>query len=392
MFNNLKVLEIGHDISTLYCGRIMSIMGAKVIKVEFPRYEMPSDVSLNSRNERDDRQKELLSAMNSGKKAVRIDLSSDIGKRDALSLISNSDIIINNIVKGKEQHDIFLYPKVKETNENLIYLLFSDFGTWGRRSDWKGTDLTLFHMSGNAPGLIGPVSEPQKEPPVRAGGYQVEFLSGLTGSTALMMAIFRRNMTGKGGYLEISKYEALVNQTIAGLANMAFGGSAPVRDLKKVKEASVGGMVGAIGGVLPAKDGYVAISPREDDQWGRWVQLMGKPEWSQKEKFSSRSGREEHHEELWNLIALWTKKFSKHEIAHWGQGNHIPCFPVNTVEDLLADEQFNHRDFFVDLKLTDGEPLKIPGVPYKFSRMPMNLTGSPAPEPGQHNLELLGHN
>ena len=388
MFNKLKVLEIGHDISTLYCGRILSIMGAEVIKVEFVRCEIPSDVSPKNRSES---QKEFLAAMNGGKKAVRIDLSGDNGKRDVQNLLNNSDIIITNVVEGKEQHSIFSYSEVKQTNKGLVYLLFSAFGTRGRRSKWKGTDLTLFHMSGNAPGLIGPVSEPQKEPPVRAGGYQGEFLSGLTGCTALMMAIFRRNITGAGGYVEISKYEALVNQTIAGLANMAFGGSAPERDLEKVKEASVGGMVGAIGGVLPAKDGYVAISPREDDQWDRWVQLMGEPEWSREERFSSRSGREENHEELWDLIALWTKKFSKHEIAQSGQDKHIPCFPVNTVEDLLADEQFNHRDFFIDMNLTDGGSLRIPGVPYKLSRMPMNLVGSPAPESGQHNLELLGH-
>ena len=170
---------------------------------------------------------------------------------------------------------------------------------------------------------------------------------------------------------------------------MALGKDAPERDLSKVKEASVGGMVGAVGGVLPTNDGYVAISPREDDQWKRWIDLMGSPEWSSEDRFSSRSGRQSNFEDLWALVSNWTRNYSKHYIAQKGQENHIPCFPVNTIEDLFEDDQFQYRNFFVDSKHHDYGILKLPGVPYDISNMELHLISSPAPFLGEHNSELL---
>jgi crotonobetainyl-CoA:carnitine CoA-transferase CaiB-like acyl-CoA transferase len=118
---------------------------------------------------------------------------------------------------------------------------------------------------------------------------------------------------------------------------------------------------------------------------------MGSPSWSQQERFSTRSGRQQNYESLWEYISAWTRNYSKHEIAGWGQENHIPCFPVNTVDDLFGDEQFSFRNFFVETDHPILGTLKIPGVPYKLSEMDLHLIGSPAPFLGQHNKDLLGH-
>ena len=391
MFDSLKILEIGSGIAAPYCGKLMSIMGAEVIKIEPMEGDESRRMGPFPKNDFSTDNSGLFIALNNGKKSVSVDIDSDPGERDLIELIRSSDIVIESNVFNSLENKTYSHPTLKRSNSGIIHLAITDFGSWGSRKNWKSSDLTLFHMSGNAHGMIGPVDNPDVDPPIRAGGYQAEFVSGLTACTALMMAIFRRNMTGLGGYLEVSKYEAMVTQTIAGLANMAFGGSAPERDLRKVKEASIGGMVGAIGGVLPTSDGYIAISPREDDQWLRWVELMGSPSWSQQARFSTRSGRQQNYESLWEYISAWTRNYSKHEITRWGQENHIPCFPVNTVDDLFGDEQFSFRNFFVETDHPVLGTLKIPGVPYKLSGMDLHLIGSPAPFLGQHNKDLLGH-
>ena len=333
MFDSLKILEIGSGIAAPYCGKLMSIMGAEVIKIEPMEGDESRRMGPFPKNDCSTDNSGLFIALNNGKKSVSVDIDSDPGERDLIELIRSSDIVIESNVFNSLENKTYSHPTLKRCNSGIIHLAITDFGSWGSRKNWKSSDLTLFHMSGNAHGMIGPVDNPDVDPPIRAGGYQAEFVSGLTACTALMMAIFRRNMTGLGGYLEVSKYEAMVTQTIAGLANMAFGGSAPERDLRKVKEASIGGMIGAIGGVLPTSDGYIAISPREDDQWIRWVELMGSPSWSQQDRFTTRSGRQQNYGPLWEYISAWTRNYSKHEIARWGQENHIPCFPVNTVDD-----------------------------------------------------------
>jgi crotonobetainyl-CoA:carnitine CoA-transferase CaiB-like acyl-CoA transferase len=197
-------------------------------------------------------------------------------------------------------------------------------------------------------------------------------------------------MTGEGSHVEVSSYEALVTQLISGLANSAYGRPGPTRDLSKVKEAAIGGMVGAIGGVLQCNDGYVAISPREEEQWLRWLEVMGNPEWGEEERFVTREGRQANAPALWELLNEWSRQFSKQDIARWGQEKRIPCFPVNTVDDLLKDPHLAFRKFFVEIDHPVAGKYRYPGVPYSFSNTPLPLGARPAPLLGEHNELILG--
>ena len=152
-------------------------------------------------------------------------------------------------------------------------------------------------------------------------------------------------------------------------------------------------MVTAIGGILPCNDGYVAISPREDAQWERWVQVMDSPEWTNQDRFKTREGRQDNYRDLWDLISEWTIKESKFDIARKGQNKRIPCFPVNTIEDLMTDKHLSEREFFIELDHPYVGKLKYPGVAYKLSNPPSNVFKLHAPILGQDNdmiSELIG--
>jgi len=144
--------------------------------------------------------------------------------------------------------------------------------------------------------------------------------------------------------------------------------------------------------VLPCRDGYVAISPREDAQWTRWLEVMGQPDWADDERFATREARQQHTPALWALLSAWSRQYAKHDIAHWGQEKRIPCFPVNTVEDLLRDAHLAARQFFIDLDHPVAGSLTYPGVPYRFSNAPLPLQARPAPLLGQHNETFLTPN
>ena len=124
-------------------------------------------------------------------------------------------------------------------------------------------------MSANAHGMLGPVADPDSEPPVRAGGAQADQIAGMSAAAATLAALFRLRTTGRGCHIMLSAFEAAATQAIAGLANIAFGGAPPTRQAADIKEASIGGQVAAIGGVLPCADGHVAISPQERTRSGR---------------------------------------------------------------------------------------------------------------------------
>jgi crotonobetainyl-CoA:carnitine CoA-transferase CaiB-like acyl-CoA transferase len=203
------------------------------------------------------------------------------------------------------------------------------------------------------------------------------------------MALYRKRMTGQGSRIDISSFEAMVTQLISGLANSAYGRPAPPRDLSKVEEAAIGGMVGAIGGILPCSDGYVAISPREDAQWERWLLVMDSPAWATDDRYSTRDARQKNSPSLWKLLSEWSINRSKHEISRMGQEQRVPCFPVNTVLDLLSDEHLAHREFFVEIEHPAAGTLKYPGAAYRFSGTELPLAARPAPLLGEHNMSIL---
>jgi crotonobetainyl-CoA:carnitine CoA-transferase CaiB-like acyl-CoA transferase len=281
------------------------------------------------------------------------------------------------------------YESLQQINPGIILTSITPFGRRGPYKDFKATDLILYHMSGHAHGLLGAVKDPDKDPPIRAGGHQAEFVGGLAAATATMMARYGKQMNGQGSQINVSSFEAMVTQLISGLANSAWGRPAPPRDLAMVEEAAIGGMVGAIGGILPCNDGYVAISPREDAQWERWLVVMGNPTWSTDDRYSTRDARQKNSPSLWKLLSDWSINYSKHEIARLGQEQRVPCFPVNTVLDLMSDGHLAHREFFVEMDHPEAGTLKYPGAAYKLSNSDLPLTARPAPLLGQHNQEIL---
>ncbi len=389
LLSGVRVLDIGGRISAPYCSKTLANMGAEVIKVEPPNGDEARRMGPFPGEAPHPDKSGLFLALNANKYGVTLDITTSDGSEKLRRLAKATDIIVENLPLGYLDQLDLGYEALREINPGIIVTSITPFGNWGPNKTWKATDLTLFQMSGHAHGLLGPVDDPDNDAPIRAGGHQSEFVAGLAATTATLMALYRKRMTGHGSHVELSSYEAMVTQLISGLANAAFGRPGPVRHTQKVKEATIGGMVGAVGGVLPCNDGYVAISPREDAQWQRWLEVMGNPDWGTEERFATREARQSNSPQLWELLSDWSRRYSKHEIARWGQEKRIPCFPVNTVSDLLEDEHLACRHFFVELDHPVAGAFKYPGVAYRFFNTPLSLAARPAPLLGEHNSQIL---
>lgn len=381
----VRVLEFGDGVSAPYCGKILAGLGAEVIKVEPPQGDVAREMGPFPGDVPHPEKSGVFLALNANKYGVTLDAESSEGAGTFRRMVSTADIVIESMPTGWLDERQIGYADLTEDNPALIMTSLSPFGTWGPYAGYKLTDLTLFHMSGQAHSLLGPVADPDNQPPIRAGGHQAELVAGMSAATATLMALFRRRISGEGCHIEASAYEAMATQLVSALASCAFDRPPPSRSLSEVQEAATGGVVSAVGGILPCNDGYVAISPREDAQWQRWIELMGNPEWASKERFITRDGRESNFTELWELVSEWTKPRSKHDIARMGQERRIPCFPVNTVHDLFNDLHLRERGFFTTIDHPMVGVLQYPGVPYRFSNMPLPLAERPAPLLGQHN-------
>ena len=385
----VRVLDVGQGISGPYCAKILAQMGAEVIKVEPPEGDSARRTGPFPGDSPHPEKSGLFLATNANKQGITLDLSSSDGAAAFRKLAAGADIVIENPPPDALEGHGLGYESLKNANPGLVFTSITPFGNRGPYKDFKATDLVLYHMSGHAHGMLGAVKDPDSDPPIRAGGHQAELGGGMAAATATLMALYRKRMTGQGSRIDISSFEAMVTQLISGLANSAYGRPAPPRDLAKVEEAAIGGMVGAIGGILLCNDGYVAISPREDAQWERWLQVMGGPPWATDERYATRDARQRNSPSLWKLLSDWSINHSKHEIARMGQEQRVPCFPVNTVQDLLSDEHLAHRGFFVEMEHPVAGVLRYPGAAYRFSNSQLPLTERPAPLLGEHNREVL---
>ena len=385
----VRVLDVGQGISGPYCAKILAQMGAEVIKVEPPEGDSARRTGPFPGDSPHPEKSGLFLATNANKQGITLDLSSSDGAAAFRKLAAGADIVIENPPPDALEGHGLGYGSLKNANPGLVFTSITPFGNRGPYKDFKATDLGLYHMSGHAHGMLGAVKDPDSDPPIRAGGHQAELVGGMAAATATLMALYRKRMTGQGSRIDISSFEAMVTQLISGLANSAYGRPAPPRDMAKVEEAAIGGMVGAIGGILLCNDGYVAISPREDAQWERWLQVMGGPPWATDERYATRDARQRNSPSLWKLLSDWSINHSKHEIARMGQEQRVPCFPVNTVQDLLSDEHLAHRGFFVEMEHPVAGVLRYPGAAYRFSNSQLPLTERPAPLLGEHNREIL---
>ena len=382
LLTGVNVLELGEGVSAAYCAKLLGQLGARVAKVEPPYGDRARRVGPFPGDEPHPERSALFLALNVNKYGLTADLATEEGRRAVRSLAEESDVVVEDCGTGALDALGLGYDSLSSLNRALLYASITPYGPWSPRDGLPATDLTLFHESGHAHALLGPVDDPDRIPPVRAGGWQSHLAAGLAAATAVLTALHRRQMTGEGARIDVSEYEALATQLIASFAGHAYGQPAASRDRRQA------GTVGAIGGVLPCSDGYVAISPREEAQWRQWLELMGNPEWGDNERFATREAREANTAALWELLSEWTSQFSKFDVARWGQERRIPCFPVNTAEDLFADPHLAHREFFSELEHPVVGKLRYPGAAYRLSSEPYPANRRPAPTLGQHNSLL----
>ena len=380
LLGGIRVLDVGEGVSAPYAARTLAWLGADVIKIEPPHGDQARRMAPFAEGAPHPDKSALFLALNAGKRGVTLDLDDPNDRARFLQLARGSQIVIDNHPDGWLAERGLTHETLSAGSETILCRI-SPFGDWGRYAGGNAGDLSLFHMSANAHGILGPVEDPDSEPPIRAGGYQSEQVAGMSAATATLAALFRLRTTGRGCDIVVSSFEAMATQAIAGLANIAFGGESPTRNLADVREASIGGQVSAIGGVLPCADGYVAISPREDAQWARWLEMMGNPDWAEDPKFATRDARQQNAPELWELLSEWTSQRNKRDIARDGQNRRIPCFPVNTVKDLLEDPHLEARQFFIPIDHPAVGKLRYPGVPYRLSKTDTSRSRAPCPNP-----------
>ncbi len=380
-FRDLKVVDLGQGISAPFCAKLFADLGATVIKVEPPEGDYSRTLGPFPDDVPDTEASGLFLGVNTNKSGVMLDIKTDTGKKILCDLIKSSDIVVESFVPGYLDDLGLGYESLSKDNPGLIMTSVSAYGQSGPWAKYESSNLIISNLSGHSMEHPGPVDDLSQQPPLQLGAHQAEFLGGVCAATATALALNRRSMHGKGCHVDLSQVEALALLPQTPLAAYAIGVQGKQRSKSSAGKTS-------LLAVLPCKDGYVGISPRQQDQWERMVEIMGSPDWSEDDRFATEQGRLDYWDQLEPLLISWTSSQYKEDVYRMCQSTRIPSFPLNTAADLFDSLQFKAREFFVDVDHPVAGKLKYPGWPFHLSSGDRVVIDR-APLLGEHNQDFI---
>lgn len=376
IFAGVKVLEHCELVSGPYCAKLLADLGAETIKIEKPntgdearrRGPFLHDIPHPERSG-------LFLYLNTNKLGITLNLETSTGKRLFIELVKNTDILVEDTAPGTMEYLGLGYDTLSEVNPSLIMTSITPYGQTGPYRGYKAHHLNIYHISGQAHFSYTEKRRPN-QPPLRGGGYIGDYDAGLSGAVATVAALYKRNLSGIGQHIDVSKEEALISLDRVDIG--AFTNDA-VAAMKRRR--------GMLGGLMRCKDGYVIIVAPQQHQWEALVKLMGNPEWAQGEKCKDEFVRAENADELQPLIEEWMLQHTRDEIYHRGQSFSCPVGAVNSAADVFNSPQMNARGFFVEIDHPEAGKLRYPSAPYKLSETPWQVSRA-ASLLGEHNLEV----
>ncbi|MDD5190016.1 MAG: CoA transferase [Dehalococcoidales bacterium] len=388
--DGLRVIDLGRVWSGPLTTRILADFGAEVIKVESlagrGAYAGPAARQNSLTEDFPDRQPGehpwnrigMFNDLNRNKQSLTLDLSKDEGKKMFRQLVAISDVVVENYTPRVMANFGLDYPALQQINSRLIMLSMPAFGMTGPYREFPGYGNTIEPVAGltNLTGYRG-------GPPEPLGMIAGDVLAALHGVSAVMSALWQRQRTGRGQYLDLSQAETQTSVIGEFILGYQMTGKKPERWGNRHTSKAPHGCYRCQG-----EDNWVAISIGTDDAWQRLCVAMDKPELVKDTRFADQLSRWQNQDELDELIGACTEQHDHIELAARLQSAGVMCGAVLNGKELLRDTHLKARGFMVDITQRDSGLHPYAGVPIKFSKSPAEiLTG--APGLGEHNHNVL---
>ncbi len=356
-----------------YCTMLLADFGAEVIHVENPSRPDPVRKMKPAYNNTSTE----YFCLNRGKKNVQIDAKVPEGKELAYKLIEKCDIFVENGKPGSAAKMGLGYEDLKKVRPDIIYASISGFGQTGPYRDRAAFDTVIQAMSGFM-SLTGPDGGEF----TKAGPSLSDMVTGIFTALGIAMAVVRREKTGEGTYLDASMldcFTALMDCAIAAYLNEGqtrrpMGNKHPAN---------------AIAEPVKCKDGEFILQMFGEEQHKRFFQTMGMPDLTEDPRFCSGPQRVQNREVLvHDYVEPVLADYTLNEISKVLRENKIPFGEMYTIEQLVEDEQFQHRNCVIPITDSANGTYKIYGSPFKFNNFDMPKETF-CDQPGEHNVDVL---
>lgn len=334
--DGIRVLDLSRILAGPWCTQNLADLGAEVIKIEHPdRGDDTRQWGPPFMGDGEARMSSYFSCCNRGKRSVALDFSTDSGVDAVLHLARDADVLVENYKAGTLARYGLDHASLQRINPKLIYLSITGFGQTGPMAQRPGYDFVFQGMGG----LMSYTGHPDGESgagPLRAGVAVVDLSTGMYATSAVLAALFQRQRTGCGQYLDIALLDVAVAFNANQAANYLMSGVSPKRSGNAHPNC-------APYEVFRCSDGHLILAVGNDAQFQRFCQVSGVPELAEDARFARNVDRIE------NLTALrrhLTALFPTRTRDSWTRafdGAGVPWGPINSLEEVFDDPQVRHR-------------------------------------------------
>jgi CoA:oxalate CoA-transferase len=356
------VLDFTRVLAGPYCTRLLTDLGARVIKIERPgegdeiRYTV-----LQLDPERSD-QSSYYVRLNVGKRGVAIDLAHPAAREVVLDLVRKSDVVVENFSPGVMARYGFDAATLRAMKPELVYCSISGFGQTGPLASMQA----YAHLVNAMSGMMD--LDRCGDPLPRVSYLQAaDVLAGAHAFGAICAALLRQAREGVGATLDVSMFECLVAAD-----DITYG--AVLNGMAVERKPRVGMVVHPIGGRHIAMQTVGA-----PHLWVRLSSLVGRPELATDERFSTPAGRRNHWPELLAILREWLDRFgSAEEALQTLAANRVPAAPMLSPEEVVSHPHLEARRAFPEVPHHARGKVKVTATPFHIDGRPVAPAG-PAP-------------
>jgi crotonobetainyl-CoA:carnitine CoA-transferase CaiB-like acyl-CoA transferase len=375
MLSGCRVLDFTQYLAGPTITRLMAEMGANIIKVELAPMGDPSRLLPTVKNGRSG----YFVQQNRGKKSLCLDFSKPAALEIIRELVPKVDIVVENFGPGVMEKRGLDYESLSKLNPRLIMASLSAFGRQSPLAHKTGYDMIAQSFSG----LMHMTGEPDG-PPTFVGIGIADVGSGVHAFGALGYALFHRERTGAGQYIDIAMVDTLYHMHDFGLQSHSISGGEfiPTRMGRYHNQICPAG-------VYKGPQGWIFILVL-DRQWSNLVKAMGRPELLDDPRFATGAQRAQNADQLNAIVQEWMLSFPRdQEVIAVLEENRIACSPVQSVIDTMNHPHYKARNMVRTVRDPILGEVMIPGFPFKFSADPELPEGLEAPLLGQHGEQVL---
>jgi formyl-CoA transferase/CoA:oxalate CoA-transferase len=371
--HNFTVVDFTRVLSGPYCTMLLADMGARVIKVEHPgrgddtRAWGPPFQGAESA---------YFLSVNRNKESLTLDLKNP-GSKDVVNrLLERADVLVENFRPGTMKRLGLGYDTMADRFPRLVYCSISGFGQTGPRSNQAGYDAVM-----QAEGGLMSITGDADGPPYRLGVAISDIVSGMFAAQGIAMALIARERSGRGQLVDIGMLDA-TTALLTYQAAICFATGAP--------PARMGNRHPTIAPyeTFPVADGEIVIAVGNDEQWGRFCEVIGATALASNPRFATNRLRVENYPTLRPILCDHLARRTRAEWLRDFKNAGVPSGAVRDVGEVMRDPQIDAREMIASVEHAALGPVRVLGVPVKLSHNPGSIRSAP-PTLGQHTERVL---